>query len=338
MSLNESRVATIQIAPTRERLKTLIEFHVPGFEKHFRETDGKVFYFDHIDSRDWYRQLCKEVVRALDSKKYYPIYRMGDGEYSFALGSYIDFASVRLLTGKQTIRRVARILTLQRHSHRSGYKDVGFEFYSRRDMPRARSIFLNALHLVSEHGVLALGLDTSPFYIRYYPMILDWFDKNHIYLNRGNYHHVYSVYALLLGRESKVIFEGQDVLVISGLIENQACVTTTLLGKGAKSVAYLQVSANHSMFDVLDLTKINAHPGLVLVSAGVGTVNILAQLESLACPCVDIGFALRVLGNPELRWERPFCVPDEDFVWSRVRWLPPSRLHNKDNGRPADSS
>ena len=74
------------------------------------------------------------------------------------------------------------------------------------------------------------------------------------------------------------------------------------------------------MFVQIDLSKIQRPVDLVLVGAGVGSVNILAQLATLNTACLDVGFALTTLENPDLRWNRPFCVPDDEFDLQKINF------------------
>ena len=52
---------------------------------------------------------------------------------------------------------------------------------------------------------------------------------------------------------------------------------------------------------------------------------MLRQLEPLGVPALDVGFALDIMAQPELRWRRPFCVPDAEFDPERVEFLSPEK-------------
>ena len=44
------------------------------------------------------------------------------------------------------------------------------------------------------------------------------------------------------------------------------------------------------------------------------------QLSNKAVKLIT-GFALTTMGNPELRWNRPFCVPDDEFDANKIGFL-----------------
>ena len=71
----------------------------------------------------------------------------------------------------------------------------------------------------------------------------------------------------------------------------------------------------------MNLSSIQSPVDIELVGAGVGSVNILGQLAPLNTACLDVGFALSTMGNPELRWNRPFCVPDDEFDANKICFL-----------------
>jgi hypothetical protein len=74
------------------------------------------------------------------------------------------------------------------------------------------------------------------------------------------------------------------------------------------------------MFDQIELTKVQGSIDIVLVGAGVGSVYVLVQLAPLNTACLDIGLALSTLANPDLHWNRPFCVPDDEFEINKIRF------------------
>lgn len=49
------------------------------------------------------------------------------------------------------------------------------------------------------------------------------------------------------------------------------------------------------------------------------------QREPLGAPPLYAAFALDVPAQPELRWRRPCCVPDEELGVERVEFLPPEK-------------
>jgi hypothetical protein len=73
-------------------------------------------------------------------------------------------------------------------------------------------------------------------------------------------------------------------------------------------VQFIEVSANAAMLDRVDLSGVQRSAELALVAAGIGSVNVLAQLEPLGIPAIDCGIALESYIDPNRRWERPFLI------------------------------
>jgi hypothetical protein len=311
--------------PLRQQLTPCIELRFPGFEKHYEVINPRLraYAFERMDGRTWYTEFARRVLSAQSERSFLPIYRMGDGEYSFALGGR---PSERLplwkLPPRQLLKRLRDRLGGRDGYHRSGSAEYGFEEYSAIESEQIKDAFTICLRQVASKGALLLGLHDRPIYQAYIPAILDWFDANEICVHRHNYYHVYAMYSLMHGPDRFALLKDRRVLVVTGLSpEKQQGIEAGLLRVGAADVQFLPVSLNKAMLDVLDLSSVRVPVDVALVGAGVGSVNVLVQLEPLKTPCLDVGFALSTLVNPELRWNRPFCVPDDEFNLKKVRWL-----------------
>ena len=60
-------------------------------------------------------------------------------------------------------------------------------------------------------------------------------------------------------------------------------------------------------------------PDLVFVAAGVGSANILMQLQRLKCLCIDCGFMVDALSDIELAKKRLFHLNDQ--YKKRKKWF-----------------
>jgi hypothetical protein len=267
--------------------------------------------------------MTDRICAAAASRTYLPVYRMGDGEYTFALSGRSGMEwSARSLSPRTVARLVRSMLTGRPGYHKSGSAEYGFEEYARHERPRAYDMFVDGLRRVAQRGILALALHDTPTYAGYIKGILGWFDVNAVPLHRNNYYHVYSIYALMHGPDRLRLLKKKRVLVATGFTkEKRRGIEKGLAETAVADVQFLAISPQKSLLDVIDLSLVHEPVDIVLVGAGVGSVNILAQLEPLGVPCLDVGFVLSTLGNPELRWIRPFCVPDEDFDPARVKFL-----------------
>jgi hypothetical protein len=314
--------STDKILPTRQRLSPSVPLRFPNFERHYELGTAPAYYFEERDCRDWYRDMVSRIIESVEARRYLPVYRLGHGQFILALagpngralaerkGWYrnpIDWLLIQLLATKRDFR--------------SGSPEYGWEEYTRDERPAAYLCFVDSLRRVAEAGILAPAFHRSASYSGFIPGIFDWLDANKIDLNRGNYHHVYSIYALMHGPDRKRLIAGRKVLVVSGLTdEKRSGINRGLTQLGATDVQFLAISPQKSLLECIDLSKLKGSVDLVLVGAGVGSASILVQLEPLGVPCLDVGFSLTTLGSPELRWNRPFCVPDDEFDMERIRF------------------
>jgi hypothetical protein len=316
-----------------------------GFERHHEASRvlgqrSRAYAFHDVECRAWHGQFAAEVFRAMETHRYLPVYRMADGEFAFALGPREDFLPWRRLGPRLAAKRVVRWMSGRRGQHASGSPGYRVnEVYSADERQRLLERYAADLAFIARRGFLALALDDSPFFADYAPSMLDWFDRYGVPLSADSYRHFYSVYVLLNGPDGDRLLRGRSVLVVNHLPEpRRAALDAALRARGVARAQYLSISADRAMLETLDLRGVEHPVDLVLVGAGVGAANVLPQLEPLSAPALDAGFALDLLVQPGMRWDRPFCVPDDEFDGGRVRFLGEAerrRLVAAGLGRPA---
>ncbi|WP_420126725.1 hypothetical protein [Longimicrobium sp.] len=337
--------------PLAARLRFRVAPDYPGFDRTRMLSlavgnTGKVYAFAEEDCREWYRRFVDEVLAAVAERRYLPVYRMADGEYSFVLGPAEEQLPLRRLRPRQLARRVLNRVLGRRGGHRSGSHGYGWEVYT----PRERRALLDAyaadLRLVADRGYLALAMGDSGLSDPWMPGILDWLDARGVRLHAGNYQHMYAVYALMNGPDRERLLRGRRVLVVNHAdAARQAAIGDALATAGAVGARFISISREKAMLERLDPRALRDPVDLVLVGAGVGAANVLRQLEPLGVPALDVGFALDIMAQPELRWRRPFCVPDDEFDPARVEFLSPEKLallgarrRRGDDAHPRDQS
>jgi len=307
----------------REQLKPLINLRYPHFEKHNEVFDTNDSYgFEEISCPDWYQEMVAKILEAMATQEFFPLYRMADGEYTFALGRRPqDSLTFWQLSPRQMASRIKQVITGKAGHHRSGSAEYGWETYDKEEKKALRENFINSLQFVAQRGLLCMALDNGNTFGPFMPGIVDWLYEHDIPLNRNNFYHVYHVYALLHGPDRFKILSERNILVVTSLTaEKKQGIEKGLHQVGAASVQFMDISANKAMFDQIDLSKIQIPVDIVLVGAGVGSANILLQLAPLNTACLDVGFALTTMGNPGLRWNRPFCVPDDEFDLKKINF------------------
>ncbi|HYR08222.1 MAG TPA: hypothetical protein VEQ60_10655 [Longimicrobium sp.] len=326
--------------PLAARLCVRIPLHYPGFDRTralalAAGNAEEVYAFTREDCRDGYRRFAVDVLAAIEERRFLPVYRMGDGEFSFALGAPEERLPLRRLRPRQLARRVVNAVAGRRGGHRSGSPGYGWEVYS----PAERRALLDAyaadLRFVAERGYLALALADTPLYGPWVREILEWLDARGVPLHPGNYQHAFAVYALLHGPDRDRLLRGRRVLVVNHAdAERRAAIAGALAMAGAAETRFIPIGRDKAMLERVDPRAAGGPVDLALVGAGVGAANVLRQLEPLGVPALDVGYALDVLARPELRWRRPFCVPDEEFDPERVEFLPPEQRARLRRGEP----
>jgi len=280
---------------------------------------GPFYYYPPIgySSNFWYKKFNKLLNKKIKEKKYFPIFRMSDGEFTFLLGRYfyqykfIDKIIYFLLHVKRSLYYKSTFYS----SGRKGY----CETYSLFDLKKLRINFLENLKQISKKGFICPNFSTHILTKPYQKDILDLLSKNNIILNRSNYFGYYFVTDFFLGKNIKKIFKNKKILIFtSNMKKRNKNLKKNLEFFGAKEIQFYFTSLNAPMYDKIDLKKIKINPDFVLVAAGVGSSNILVQLKNLKCLCVDCGFVVDALSDIDMARRRVYHLNDE-FMFKK-KW------------------
>jgi hypothetical protein len=299
-----------------------IDMVIPGYERSYPRGIFKTLSFSDQDSKNWYYQFA-DVLEGAIGKRFLPLYRMGDGEYELCVGYRFRLR----MEGEPLWRywsRLVKILGLRFLRWRP-WKGLdlnpgkGFNWqsgsYSQAETNQFRYRFTSQVRQIAHEGILSLVFSyrKTQFAQQYFLPMTQWFQKNNIPLHAKNYYPVYYVYALLNGPQRHRFFKGRSILIITHLpTEKKAAIVKSLLREGVKKIQFISISPNRSMYDVIDLEKIERPIDLVLVGAGVGACNILLQLRPLGTLAMDVGYVIECLANPERKKQRTFCWPDDE--------------------------
>ncbi len=305
-------------------LPATIDLVIPGFELSYPRGTFKTLSLDvPRSSEEWFQEF---VVLAQTSirKSFLPIYRMADGEYSFAVGYRFRY---RANGEPPTIYLFRRFKSLIGRSIRwrpgaairAGGRGTDYNYESGRygslELRMLRDSYGKQLRSISRHGVLAMMFSyrREPFAQQYFVPIVRWLKLQRIELTSGNYYPFYFVYALLNGPSAAQIYDGRRVLVVTSYNEDKRrAIQAGLKRQRVSDVQWIPISRNRSMVDQIDLSAIKQPIDLVLVGAGIGASNILLQLEPLHTLAIDAGFCLECLATPALKQRRTFCWPDSE--------------------------
>jgi len=298
-----------------------IDFVIPGFEKSYPKGLFKCPAFSGKPSNEWFLSFLKEIEDAM-GHRFLPIYRMGDGEFQVCVGyrhryrtegeslwHYID----TLL--RATISQLRKKLSGAGFSARTSRRANGDDFSSQ-ELSVVRLKLKENIRYVAKKGYLALKFSCrkdSMFAQHYIMPFSNWLEKIDVHLSDTNYIDVYFVYAMLTGPYRRKIYDGRRILVITSLNETKReAIEKGLKAEGVADVQFIPLSQGRSMYDKIDLSTINKAVDLVLVGRGIGSADILCQLEPLNTVAIDAGYIIECLAYPELKQKRSFCWPDEE--------------------------
>jgi hypothetical protein len=277
---------------------------LPGFRR-FDDHDFFHLFPENIPSFEYYEKFKQAIFKAAEKKEYLPVMRMCDGEYIYSIGKrksyYQGFASV-------IKNQIGKLI----HTHTTSWG----ENYTRAQNLLLKKKFPQLLKFISEHGYIANHFLYTPshFCEQYIHPIIKWYAQNDITINNNNFSAFYFVYVLLNGPDSLLLYKNRRILVISSFKGDKRNSTEMeLRRRGAVAVFFQTISATQSLLDTIDLNPFKGNVDIVLIAAGIGSANILVQCKVLEVPCIDSGFCLECLANPDIRSERIYGVPDQEF-------------------------
>jgi hypothetical protein len=331
------------LATNENHLFHSLKFEIPlvlnGYSK---VRQGKEIYnssyfsylsFSDISAQDAYNSFRSEVLNCI-GKRYFPIYRMADGEFLFCL-NYLNRKSHTGLLGilsaiiKNTKKLIfphimygrkmpkSRIEILQNLLNENYFYVAHGESYSKKEYRAIEQAYIEYLETISQHGILAIHFiksEKSPD-VQFIKPMCDWFDSKNIAVNQYNYVPFYFIYVLLSGKDQNILFKDRNILIITSYNENKKkLVTDHISNAGAKSIQFYPISSNKALLDKINVEKIRGEikPDIVLVGAGIGSANILDQLKTINTLCIDAGIVLEGYANPLVR-DRIFLMDDEEL-------------------------
>lgn len=304
-----------------------IKFSIPNFDRHQHHT-WEAWSPGQIDSAEWYEDFKSVVIGAV-GKRFLPVIRLADGEFSFLFGgisanprwpfwrrlrhNIIQFYKWRLLQSNFVF------------STRTTYSSAN---YTKQEWALARAQYSEDLKWISRKGYLApqLAFLGRPTMEQFQRDFMRWVADGKLSLSISNLCQFYYVYALFLSQERPEIIVGNRVLVVHGAVnERKDKIIDALKVQGAKSVGWLSISNDRSLFDELHVDEYVGAYDLVVIGAGVGKPNVIRQLEPLQIPVLDIGYIFEIWIDSECRYKRPFCCSDAFFDDNKVRETPTLR-------------
>jgi hypothetical protein len=316
-----------------ERLKYRKPLRLRGFEtlycsgESYSPESHEQLILNDKSFQENYEEFKKNVIDNI-GRKYFPIYRMADGEFKLCLqnrqgrrfsscfAAFYKNLKAIIKAGNMYSRKVPRNLferIINIFDDNYFYVAHG-EAYNGKEQKKLIKKFINDVKEISNEGLLAIHfvdwLEGDSYQNMIEPMCR-WFDEHDIVLTGANYTSFYYVYAILTGPDRVHLFKNRNILIISSINqERKQKITEQLIEvEEVNCVEFYEISPNKSMFDKISVEKIREKPDLVLVAAGVGSANILTQLKPLDTVCIDVGIVVETFSNLSLKNNRIFLKP-----------------------------
>lgn len=254
--------------------------------------------FHDTDGPTWFANFRDDALDAIGTR-FLPIYRMADGEYRFLFGR--RFNRFRRPLWHEILGISAEKLRLK---NPDCWRTSWGETYAPEETRRLRAELVAHIRALSQQGYLACYITDNGLnaFVEYNDVLVKLFSIHNVTLHADNYIPFHFAPSLFINSGWQDFIERRTLLIVTGLTDEKANkIRQTLLTYGAAAVHFLPISPNSSLNDQLDLSKVSDGIDIALVAAGIGSANILRQLEPLQTLCVDIGGFMNCLVDRDSR-------------------------------------
>ena len=294
------------------KFKIIKDLTLEGFSLYDKFKEYKHWFIKDSSAQNQFNEFVDKVISSR-GRKYLPIYRMADGEFSFLINpipskitAEIPFRQ-RLSEYRTNIMHRLKIVDFQ---------TCWGEKYKHNSLNIIRKKLTRDIRQIANSGYIApyFTIRQDHWGEQYFKPVCNWFDKNSIDINEHNYIPFYFVYALLNGPVRKKLLKNINILIITSLSESKMRLISEGLNKdGVNSVQFYNIQPYDAMNENIDIRKIKGQVDLVLIAGGIGSANIINQLYSINAPCIDCGITLEAYVNFNHRYQRAFLLEDEMY-------------------------
>lgn len=259
--------------------------------------EGKLVYGNRLDAvsfhettcEEWFSDFVEEVSSAI-GKRYFPVYRIADGEMRFLFGYKVNWKN-------KPFRSLLKYIKYE--LFKSPWKTSWGESYSPTEKKHLQTLLAKCIKNIAQEGKLAIYWNDNGLnaFVEYNSYMEALFEKIGVRLDADNYVPFHFAQAIFANHADRLL-RGKNVLVISGFdaIEKDA------LGKRLQKIGvahydFYRCSPTSALKDDYTLIKPRIKPDIVLVAAGIGAARVLADLKHLNCPVIDVGSYLNVLSG-----------------------------------------
>jgi len=254
------------------------------------------FSFFETSFDGWFSDF-RELLLSKMGKEYFPIYRMADGEYRFTMGRSYNLHKRPLY--REIIAVTAEKLRIKNPDK---WKTSWGEEYPTSKVKELRIKLIRDIRYISTRGMLACYFNENGLHAfeEHNKQLIPFFKRHDIVFNKGNYVPFHFICGVLVKQGWQDFFLNKHVLIVTGIDDTEEkLIKETILDFNSSKVSFLRISKTKSMEEDLDLSLFkNEKVDIILVAAGIGSANILRQLEPLQTLTVDIGGYMNCFKDP----------------------------------------
>lgn len=260
---------------------------------------GSLYCYSYFDCpAEQKNHFINLILSSINENRFFPVYRMADGEFAFLLGAIPARNSTFLTRAKIYIKKLTAL----------SFATSWGETFSRGELKRFRQSLKNVLSEIAIYGMLAIYLVECPYenYTQYNRPILNYLNSLSIRLTARNYVPFHVCLSAVL-MEAQRLINGQNILFISSISpEEQNSLRRRLAKHKPQSIEFLSISPSKAYKEKINTNLLRRHPSIVFVSAGIGSAFIMMQLKHLCCPVIDIGGCIHLLSSKKPNYHGSF--------------------------------
>jgi len=301
----------------------IADFSIPGFEISHPKDQIKCLWPNDVEKDTCFESFINRITESMNSRKYYPVLRISDGELEFMFGriwlNKREGIFVNVLNYLKYLRD-----TLQYQGGLNAYSIGIYRSgkYSLKEIRELRPVFFLAILDILKVGSVAfhLNFQSKPFHEQYFPKLDNLLESLDADININNAIPFYFVYALLASDRAKEIFNEKHIcLVHSAPPDVRAKIEKNLFKHlNVAQISWLKISAERSFYDTIELEKI-PDCDVLFIGGGIGKANLFSQLTKFSGPIIDVGFYFEVWREPDNKFKRVYCASDNDWAMRGIK-------------------
>lgn len=295
----------------------LITEKFPNYSKSEKDFPVRYYYaFANEPSVVVYQRMADQLLAAATKKVWVPLLRMSHGEFTLCVGRPAPKKITQLPKYylKNTLRRLGVMPMVDYRGNSKGDLNDGKsrEKLTVQEFKQLKADWIAAMQVIGRQGIIAPAFNDRTSYVECIDGMIRFFNKNDIRFGSDNFAPMFGVYAFICGPDFRQLVAGRNVVAVTWLDEQRRKgIEHSCRQAGAATVNFIETSPHRAALETIDPAALPVEPDVALFACGLGAVPLIYQFRHTKAVCIDAGFALDVLANPELRGKRAWTLPDD---------------------------